>query len=208
MWLNWAPPSPAKAKQGTAALLRDGPQDSASQLAGGGGLDACSPAITKTEGEMQPQATSSNQAWDILDIAFRVKQMCVCLPQPLRWPPRTSRLGLKCRKPSSFSGGSINCGSCFISLLKPLHSVLLTSCYSGVNVCRQNKKNKSLFCHSQYRHVSWDLCRCPRGLGTHVALARRENTEFVVDPKLRIQSNFRSLPECCGNISSFRCSST
>lgn len=67
--------------------------------------------------------------------------------------------GPECRKPSSLSGWWINHGSCFISLLKPLNSVLISSCYSGVNICRQKKKNlnqpkhpvgDSYFCHSQY----------------------------------------------------------
>lgn len=66
--------------------------------------------------------------------------------------------GPECRKPSSLSGWSINHRSCFISLLKPLNSVLFSSCYSGVNICRQKKKNlnqpkhllgNSYFCHSQ-----------------------------------------------------------
>ena len=184
MWLNWAPPSPGKAKGETPALLRDSPQDSALQLASGWALDACAPAIASTEGEMQPQTTRSNQAWDMLDVAFKAKQMCVCLPQPLHYPPRTSWLGLKHKKPFSFSGRSVNCGSCFISLLKPLHSLLFTSCYSGVNISRKNKKKKSLFCCCQLQHISWGLCRCPRRLGTRTALARRENAEFIADPKL------------------------
>lgn len=31
--------------------------------------------IAKTEGEMQPRATGSNQAWDVWDMEFKVKQM-------------------------------------------------------------------------------------------------------------------------------------
>lgn len=61
-------PSPGKAKQETPALPQDGPQE----LASGWGLGTCSPALAKTEGEMQPQATSSNQAWDISDIVVEV----------------------------------------------------------------------------------------------------------------------------------------
>lgn len=69
------------------------------------------------------------------------KFKCVCLPQPLHRPPRTSQLGLKYRESASSSGWSINCVFCFVSLLKPLNAVLFTSCYSGVRICRQNKKN-------------------------------------------------------------------
>lgn len=161
MWLNGAPPPPGKAKRETE-LLRDGPQGSALQRTG----VRCFPSShCQTEGEMQPQATRSNQAWVVLVIAFKAKQMYVPLPQPPHRPPRTSWLGLKCRKPSSSSGWAINCCPTLYLCLKPLHSVLFTSCYSGLNICRQNKKNTPSFCCSQYQHISWDLCRCPEAWG-------------------------------------------
>lgn len=54
-----------------SARLQDGSCDSAWQLGRGWGLDA----IAKTEAEMQPRATGSNQAWDVWDVEFKVKQM-------------------------------------------------------------------------------------------------------------------------------------
>lgn len=77
-WLNRAPPPLRKAKSGTAVLQQDARRTLPCRWAADRG-DMPFFQITKTEGEIQPQASRGNQAWDVLDIAKENRSACAFL---------------------------------------------------------------------------------------------------------------------------------